>query len=225
MAGLGEFFLAGVVLANGPCLFICAPVIIPCISGLPWLKADSSGWRAGLKFVLVFSAFRLTAYALLGFFSVVVYRFIFAVLAQRGVYLRFFLGFFIVGVGVVYLLSNYFSQDKKGGGAFSFCGSVCTRFSKKSLWSMVILGLLIGFSPCPPLLAMLAYIAATAPGPWWGLLAGLVFGLGTIITPLIPLGVFAGFIVDKIKRFSRLHLAVRLASGVILIYFGARLIL
>lgn len=210
-------------MANGPCLFICVPVIVPCISGLPWLDKETQGWKIGLKFTLVFSLCRLSAYALLGFFAVVFYRFVFSILAQKSLYLQVILGFVVAGIGVVYLLNNLFTKSRTKKKE-SVCGLACRRFNKKSLWGMAALGLLIGFSPCPPLLAMLTYIAATAQGPLGGLLAGLIFGLGTIITPLIPLGVFAGFIVDKIKKFSGIHFAVKLASGVILVYFGTRLI-
>ncbi len=225
MSDFLQIFFAGIILANGPCLFICIPVVIPSIGGFSWLETESSGWKMGLKFVLIFSFFRLTAYSLLGFLSVVFYQFVFGVIAPRGLHLQLILGFFIVGLGLVYCLNNLFRKSRVGNPIYSFCSLACQKLNKKTLWGMALLGLLIGFSPCPPLLAVLTYIAASAPNPLWGLFAGLIFGLGTIITPLIPLGVFAGFFVDKVRKNPKIHLWVKLMSGIILIYFGAKLII
>ena len=215
-----KIFMAGLVLANGPCLFICAPVILSCISGLPYLDTGVPGWKIGLRFAVIFSAARLAAYGFLGGVSVVFYKFVFAFVAPRGAYVEFALGLFIIGVGVFYIFNNPFRTDH----ARARCGCLRMSLDEKSSWHMVILGLLIGFSPCPPLLAMLTYISATVKDPWAGVGAGLIFGLGTLITPLIPLSVFTGLIADKVKRFRGVPWTLRFLSAAVLIYFGSRLI-
>ena len=220
MAEMVKIFLAGLVLANGPCLFICVPVILPCISGLPYLGTEVPGWKTGLRFAVIFSAARLAAYGFLGGVSVVFYRFVFAFIAPRGAYVEFALGLLIMGVGIFYFLNNPFRTDR----ARVPCGCLRMSLDGRSAWHMVLLGLLIGFSPCPPLLAMLTYISATFNDPWAGVGAGLVFGLGTLVTPLIPLSVFTGWLADKAKRFRGVRWTLRFLSAAVLIYFGSRLI-
>lgn len=221
VAELIRIFMAGLILANGPCLFICVPIILPCITGLPYSGSDVPRWKLGLKFALIFSAARLTAYGFLGLASVVFYRVVFAFIIPKGVYAERVLGILVIGIGIFYFFHMFFMpNDQK----HSACG--CRRFTLdgRSTWHIVLFGLLIGFSPCPPLLGMLTYIAATAGDPWTGLGAGLIFGAGTLITPLIPLSVFTGFVADKIKNFSGVSWVIRFLSSAVLIYFGSRII-
>lgn len=220
MEDILKIFLAGLTLANGPCLFTCAPIILPCITGLSVSRAGSPGYRIGLRFVMVFSVFRMIGYAILGFLSVVFYRFVFGMVAPAGIHLRAVLGLFVAIVGVVYL----FYGGRQGRHSGSICGSAASGERGKSLWHIALFGLLVGFSPCPPLLAVLTYIAATSANAVSGMLLGATFGLGTIITPLIPLALFAGLISEKMERFRGLTVSIRFLSALILIYFGGIMI-
>ncbi|RJO65731.1 MAG: sulfite exporter TauE/SafE family protein [Candidatus Omnitrophota bacterium] len=216
-----KIFIAGITLGNGPCLFICIPIILPYIGGLPQQGAGSPGWKTGLKLTAIFSISRLFAYSLLGFLSVIFYRFVFGLLGSKGIYLHLILGILIILIGLFYLLNinqNLILSNP-------LCAFLRAKVAEKSKFNMVLFGLLVGFSPCAPLLAVLTYIAATAKDSLWGLLGGFSFGLGTLVTPLIPLGTLAGFIIDKIKKFPRAILTIRALSAAILIYFGVRLIL
>ncbi|MBU1998551.1 MAG: sulfite exporter TauE/SafE family protein [Candidatus Omnitrophota bacterium] len=216
-----KIFIAGIALGNGPCLFICIPIVLPYIGGLPQQGAGSTGWKTGLKLTAIFSISRLFAYSLLGFLAVVFYRFVFGLIGPKGVYLQLILGIFIILMGLFYLFNinqNFILSHR-------LCSFFRAKVVGKSTLNMILFGLLIGFSPCAPLLAVLTYIAATAKNSLWGLLAGFSFGLGTLATPLIPLGILIGLIVDKIRKSPRVLMAVRLLSAVILIYFGVRLIL
>jgi len=221
MNELTKIFIAGITLGNGPCLFICIPIILPYIGGLPQLGVGPPGWKTGLKLTAIFSISRLFAYSLLGFLSVVFYRFIFSLLGSKGIYLHLILGILIILIGLFYLLNinqNFILSNP-------LCALLRAKVVGKSKFNMVLFGLLVGFSPCAPLLAVLTYIAATAKDSLWGLLGGFSFGLGTLLTPLILLGTLAGFIIDKIKKFPRAILTIRALSAAILIYFGVRLIL
>lgn len=222
VAELVKIFMAGFILANGPCLFICVPVILPCITGLSYSRADTPGWKVGLKFALIFSIARLSAYGFLGLASVIFYRFVFAFVVPKGVYAEMALGILVIGIGIFYFFHNSFRPQ---GQQRTTCGYRRFDLDGKSSWHMILFGLLIGFSPCPPLLGMLTYIAATASEPWTGLAAGLVFGLGTLITPLIPLSMFTGFLADKVKNFPGVPWILRFLSSAVLIYFGIRIIL
>ncbi len=219
MADLIKIFFAGLTLANGPCLFFCVPVILPYIATMSEDNKGVPGWLKGLKLILIFSFFRLTAYSLLGFFSVTAYRFVFGFITPVGVYLQIILGIGIAVTGILYLLKN------KPGKKSSLCTKMHEKAGKVSGFNMALFGLLVGFSPCPPLLATLTYIAATAQNPVSGLFSGMVFGVGTLITPLIPLGATAGHIIEKMKSTPMALFTLRLISAVILISLGFKLIL
>ncbi|MDD5282232.1 MAG: sulfite exporter TauE/SafE family protein [Candidatus Omnitrophica bacterium] len=219
MFGVIEIFISGLILGNGPCLFICIPLVLPYIAG----SAQASGapvWKSGIKLALVFSLSRLLAYSMLGFFSVIFYKFVFGVIGTKGVYLQVLLGILIIIIGLFHLLNI-----KNLSLSNPLCKFLSLRFTERHKFNMFLFGILAGFSACPPLLAVLTYIAATARNPFWGLLGGFAFGLGTIITPLIPLGALAGFIIDKIKKFPYVFTIVRGISAAILIYFGLRLVI
>ena len=216
-----KIFIAGITLGNGPCLFICIPIILPYIGGLPQLDVGPPGWKTGLKLTAIFSISRLFAYSLLGFLSVVFYRFVFGLIGSKGIYLQLILGILIMFMGLFYLLNIKQSFILSN----PLCSFLRAKVVGKSKFNMILFGLLVGFSPCAPLLAVLTYIAATAKDSLWGLLGGFSFGLGTLVTPLIPLGTLAGFIVDKIRKSSAVLMTVRFLSAAILIYFGVRLTL
>lgn len=220
MDELIKIFIAGITLGNGPCLFICIPIILPYIGGCLELGVEPPAWKTGLKLTAIFSISRLFAYSLLGFLSVVFYRFVFGLLGSKGIYLHLILGILIILIGLFYLLN--INQNLVLSNPL--CALLRAKVVGKSKFNMILFGLLIGFSPCAPLLAILTYIAATAKDSLWGLLGGFSFGLGTLVTPLIPLGTLAGFIIDKIKKFPRAILTIRVLSAAILIYFGIRLI-
>jgi sulfite exporter TauE/SafE len=221
MAEFIKIFISGIILGNGPCLITCTPLVLPYIVGFPQSSSESKVWKVGLKLSVIFSISRLIAYSLLGFLSVVFYRFVFGVLGANRAYLQLFLGILIVFYGLLFL----FGVNQRFIVSHPVCASFYAKAAGKMKFNMLLFGLLVGFSPCAPLLSVLTYIAATAKNPLGGLLAGFSFGLGTIITLIIPLGALAGFMVDKIKKSSGFLMAVRCLSATLLIYFGVNLIL
>ncbi|MFN3966350.1 MAG: sulfite exporter TauE/SafE family protein [Endomicrobiia bacterium] len=214
-----KLFIAGITLGNGPCLFICLPIVLPYIvtSFKPQGKNNPSPFY-GFNLILLFSFSRLFSYSILGFFSVSFYKFIQTTVVSTQNYLQLILGILIVFIGVFYLISEKISL------ANPVCSFIQKKFVNKNKLNMLLFGLLIGLSPCAPLLAILAYIAAMAKNSLTGLIAGFSFGLGTLITPLIPVSTFAGFITDNLKKNPVLFTLVRVLSAFLLIYFGFRLI-
>jgi sulfite exporter TauE/SafE len=77
-------------------------------------------------------------------------------------------------------------------------------------------GIVIGLSPCPPLLALLS-LAALKKTALVGGLMGLVFGIGTLMTPLIVLGFVAG---KWAKVGGKIRSVNVITSGVFLISLG-----
>ncbi|MDI6641730.1 MAG: sulfite exporter TauE/SafE family protein [Elusimicrobiota bacterium] len=225
--------MTGVLLGNGPCLLYCLPIILPIIlttstecndkrSG-KFIRTDKvaksatmySGWWTGLKLTLVFSISRLIAYSLLGFLSVTVFRFVSGLMSEQGMYLRFALSMIILVIGILYILGKELNP---------VCNILSKYIAEKSARNLFFIGLLIGLSPCAPLVAVLTYIAAMSPSILFGLISGFAFGLGTVISIIIPAGTFAGFISQQLKNLPVVFKAVQIVSGVVLIYFAFRLI-
>jgi sulfite exporter TauE/SafE len=82
------------------------------------------------------------------------------------------------------------------------------------------MGFLIGFVPCPPLIALLVF-AATVGSAGTGMVLGLVFGLGTVISPMIVIAGAAGWFSDRIASDSPLFKqGVRRVAGLMLVALG-----
>ena len=228
MSELIKIFIAGITLGNGPCLFICLPIVLPYILASSKPRGQNQqkepeqkkGYISALKLTLLFSISRLISYSILGFLSVLFFRFVSNLAGGQNFYLKTILGILIILAGVIYLLDikkNFILQS-------SACSYLHKKILEKQNLNIFLFGFLIGFSPCGPLSAILAYIAAMAKNSISGLIAGFSFGLGTLITPLVPLGVFTGFVADKLKKYSGAFTVLRILSAIILIYFGINLV-
>ncbi len=91
--------------------------------------------------------------------------------------------------------------------------------------STVILGLLIGFLPCAPLLVILSYVGLISKTWTNSLLYSFSFGMGTFVSPLILLAIFAGlipqFLLNKKAVYSRIFSFI---CGLVIILLGIQLI-
>ena len=166
MSFLLDALVLGVLYGIGPCTLFCAPVIVPLVISF------SDGGRDGIKQTLIFSAGRIISYASLG-----------AVSGFIGVALEDFvpkevIALFIIILGILVVLKRY---PKK----CSFVKAV------KGKHASLTSGVMLGLSPCYPLIGLLS-LAALSNSPLTGFAMGIVFGIGTTITPLIILGFFAG---------------------------------
>lgn len=204
-----KFFIAGITLGSGPCLLICLPIL------LPYITAKGTDLKTGLKLTIIFSLSRLISYSLLGLLSVLAFKAVSSILGPQGEWIKFIAGIFIVIIGLTYFIGKI---------PHISCRFLHKYLIDKSNWNMFILGLLIGFSPCPPLVAILTYLACMAKDVFWGFIGGFSFGLGTFISPLIPAGAAAGLFSYNIKQSPRIFLIIRIICSLVLIYFGIRLI-
>jgi sulfite exporter TauE/SafE len=162
-----------------------------------YVAGTTDNWREGLKATLVFSLARLLAYVLLGTLA----------------------GF--VGVHLV----AYFREQA----VITWIQLAAAAFVilKNNILSMALLGFLIGIVPyCAPFLGILTYIAFTVRDPLTGALYGLSFGLGSaLLTPLLIAGPLAGLLPRLVFKNSLILELFRRVAGVILLFFGIRLIL
>lgn len=88
----------------------------------------------------------------------------------------------------------------------------------------VTLGLVMGALPCAPLLAVLSYIGLVSSGWQQCIFYSLIFGLGTLISPLILLALGAGLIPRMLFSRPGIYRAFRFVCGLIIVLFGAKLI-
>jgi sulfite exporter TauE/SafE len=175
----------------GPCTISCAPLIVPLI------MSTANNRKEGIILSIIFSLGRVISYILLGFFA--------GLLASGvDIYLpKKYLGVFFVLVGA----AVFFNIKGK-------C-ILKTRWKITSNFMALITGIVFGAAPCPPLVGLLG-LAIISKSAWIGALMGLVFGLGTIISPLIILGLFSGWFAKQ-KEFRKV---IPYVSGIFLVLLG-----
>ena len=208
-----EMFTAGLVLGASQCVVSCVPMLALYVAG------TREGWREGLKATLIFSFSRLFAYVLLG----LVAGFSGTLLAdflqspEFGSYLWISAGAFISLLGVLVILG----KEPR----FHFCRALSRHTVNDSIKSMALLGFIVGLAPCAPLIGILTYIAFSVKNFLLGAVYAFCFGVGTaIITPIVVLGVLSSVVPRLLFKNPRILDIFRRSCGLLLIFFGARLI-
>ena len=79
-----------------------------------------------------------------------------------------------------------------------------------------LLGVVDGLTPCGTTAGLLLTVAALGKGPWYGLLAGGLFGLGTIISPLLIIGGVTPVLWSKLARFRYSGIILRILGAAVL---------
>jgi sulfite exporter TauE/SafE len=180
-------FLYGI----GPCTLSCAPLVVPLI------MSTAKNSKHGVWLSLVFSFGRVLSYILLGALTGFLGYVLIKVVSKK------ILGIFLIILGILL----FFKIQNK-----------CILKSKIKISSSSIAlgtGFIYGMAPCQPLIALLGLTAASSSA-FTGLLMGLAFGIGTIISPIIILGFFSGWFAKQ-KEFKEI---IPYVSGVFLIIMG-----
>lgn len=211
MRVFADIFIMGIVLGWGPCLYFCAPILFP------FIAATQSGWLKGLKAVILFSLSRTISHVILAiiataFGQLVIDRFY----SKIGTNIYFVMPLFILFLGIALLLGR--------SPHLRFC-QIFSKYTTSQSWkSFILLGLLIGFSPCITLLGVLAYISAVSQDLLYGAFLGLCFGLGTSLSPLILIGILSGGLPKLIFRREKFLGIFNRICGLFLIYLGLQLV-
>jgi len=208
-----ELFTAGLVLGASQCVISCVPMLVLYVAG------TREGWKEGLKATLIFSFSRLFAYVLLGLVAGFSGMFLADLLQnpEFGSYLWISAGAFLSLLGVLVILG----KEPR----FYLCRALSQHTVSDSTKSMALLGFIVGVAPCAPLLGILTYIAFSVESPLVGAFYALCFGVGTaIITPIVILGVLASVVPRLLFKSPKLLDIFRRACGLLLLFFGARLI-
>jgi sulfite exporter TauE/SafE len=204
-----SLFLTGILFGSGPCLASCGPILLSYIAGTR--KNILKGLLDYVLFflgrllvyfvisLLLFSLGRLVAEQLLGS--------LFKYVVVAG-------GIFVITMGAFLALGRRME--------LGFCRFLQSNILEKNR-GVFILGLILGLLPCAPLLAIFSYTCLISKSWFDSLLYIGVFGIGTFISPLLLLVVFAGVIPRFIKgkNFGRMF---DLACGLVIIFLGVKLI-
>ena len=211
IANFFELFIQGIFVGSTFCLLFCAPIIIPFILG------TIGSWKKGFWAILIFFLGRITVYSIFGLFiglGKVIYidRFI---ESQFNFYFHLFAGSFILLAGLLLLLGK---RRKK------VCPGLEKLIISSNLRSIFILGLFLGTTPCPPLVAAFLYVFVKAENLLSAFFLILAFGLGTSFSPLLFLGPFSGFISQKMEGTKFLQI-LRICAALILFLWGIKIII
>ena len=205
------FFVLGITLGSGPCLASCGPLLISYCVGT---RRNIPG---AINAYLIFSLSKILAYLALGVSTFFVGRFIFDNFPNLYRIIQVCGGIFIVIMGALMLTGKSLA-----GGPCTFLHNHLLGENKKS---MLILGLLIGFLPCAPLFSVFTYSTLVSITWHQAFLYSFAFGLGTIISPLSILVIFAGLMARVINKEREISIRVMgVVCGLILVFLGAQLI-
>jgi len=168
---------------------------------------------------ILFSLSRIFAYLILGILFFFLGELLIGSVFERiSRYIFIFGGCFIVIMGILMILSVKLESQ------------TCPLFLKNLLFqdkkNILILGLIIGFLPCAPLLAVYSSTVLVSKS-WVSFLMHVAsFGLGTLFSPLLLIVFFAGFIpaffINKKPLFSRI---LNILCGLIMLVLGTQLVL
>jgi sulfite exporter TauE/SafE len=161
-----ESFILGLIYGIGPCTMSCAPVLLPIV------MSSSKNTLDGLKQSVIFSLGRILVYSLLGMLMGGVGKILNISVPQ------WVMGAFMIVLGI-FLFFNF--QKKCLMSKIKFTG---TKMA-------FVAGIMMGLSPCAPLVGALGLSISTKSIILGGLIA-LSFGFGTLLSPILLVGVVGG---------------------------------
>ncbi len=203
------WFLVGISLGMGPCMLHHGFIL------LPFIGMTQKNIRQGFREFLYFHSVRVITYSLLGTFGGIAGYFLYNLLTHR-LFIQVFqalLGVFLMGLAIFVLFQ----------GKNIICHWTRKHFLESRGKAMLLAGFLTTLTPCPALLGLLAYTAASQRVAY-GALAGMFFALGTVVSPfflVIPVwgAVRKHTVSDKIRSvFSFINALVFFAFGFHLIF-------
>lgn len=207
-----EAFIVGVFYGSVVCVSSCLPYVASYIAGV------GAGFRKGVMLTLTFNSGRLAAYALIGGVVGLLSGALRLIISAET--LLPFQGYSSIAFGIVTIVIGFTillkikSSHKCNMEANATLGDgmLRQRFDVRAF----SLGLTRGLVICPPLLALLLYALPFA-APVDGLVLAVLFGLGTVLSPLLLLGGVTGWLLNKAPLFRKL---IAVFGGGILMVLG-----
>jgi len=187
----------GFFLGYGPCLVTCVPILLP-------YTLTKKHWRQGFEATLTFSLSRLAVYVVLGGISGYIGAYLMQFFYETMVhfYIQGIMAFMLLFIGILVL----FGKDTG------------IKFCQVKEGNMVILGILVGISPCLPLIGILLEIALLSDNFISGMIYSFTFGIGTVLSPLLLIGTIAPLVGKRLsERIQRVFVYL---CGIFLIIMG-----
>lgn len=195
----GSFFVSGLMLGVGLCGLHCAVLLAPVAA------RTAARWQHGVGTALVFGAGKILVLSLYGGLAAgagdLIYRF------MGHDVVTFAAGMTLAAVGVWFLFKS---------GRCSRIGSSAPPF---------VLGVIDGLIPCGATTGFLLYVAAVGSGVWHGLFAGLLFGLGTVTSPVLLVCGVTPSLWAKLAHFRHSTLVLRVLGAIVLFVWSLQLLL
>jgi len=209
-----SLFITGIFVGSGPCLLSCGPLL------LSYVASTKTGAVSGIKTYLIFCGVRLAVYLSFGAGAGLIGAWVVHRLVESEALAVLFVAFgaFLILMGFFIILEDAVPQRWR-------MSLTCCHEGRADLRNIAVFALIVSLAPCAPLLALFGYIALVS-NTWYkgvGLMAA--FGLGTVLSPMILLMFLTGWFGSWLKSHRVVLRLVRVASGLIFIFLGARLIL
>ncbi|MFA5155994.1 MAG: sulfite exporter TauE/SafE family protein [Candidatus Omnitrophota bacterium] len=203
----------GISFGSGPCLASCGPLFLSYTAG------SGKNIPKSLAAYLIFSSARIAVYVVLGALVYLSGKFfteqVFAGITR---YVFWAGGTFIISMGILIAMGRNLDTVA--------CKFLYKNLLQKDRKSIFIFGLIVGLAPCPPLIALFSYVALISKSLTLSAVYALSFGLGTLLSPLALLAIFAGAIPGVMAKFKpAFSRALNLVCAAILIILGAQLII
>ncbi|MDD4202240.1 MAG: hypothetical protein PHQ52_02110 [Candidatus Omnitrophica bacterium] len=195
-------FIYGIVLGAGPCLGFCIPILVP------YFVARQNTLKESLKAYLVFSFWKIIGYIIFMFTFVLGLVFLQNILFNAKVVLAFFLIF--LGITIMFM-------GKKHSG-------ICNFINSGKVKNVGLIGILIGLSPCLPLIGIADYVSLIARTHVEVLIYAVVFGIGTTISPVIFFVLIASGVSQKIINSEKRVFITRIIVGIFLVILGSMMV-
>lgn len=201
-----NYFLLGLTMGTGPCLTACGPLLISYIAG------TKKNVQSALSVYFLFSFCRVLVYILL---SLLIYFFGSLIVTHSLKSLRSCIlmtgGGFIVIVGLMMVLG--------GNNHFKTCARIHDLLFTKDKKNIVVMGIVAGLLPCLPLISILSYIGITSKDLLNSIAYVLLFGIGTVCSPLFLYTLCTGLIPRDILKKRILTVM----PAMVLIFLGAHM--
>ena len=203
--------IIGIFTGSSHCLIGCAPFISTYVMGTGKRMSD------GLRSYMLFALGRIVTYTTLGIISSSAGRTI--NLKSHGLFIALSGGFLLILGMILCLKMTSQGRECEKITAAAECPGHGIAFNSSA--HLFVAGIIFGGMPCPPLLAMMTY-SLQLKAALTGCIVMLLFGVGTMISPLIAIAGLAGSFAKKIKeKAPKGNIFFQRVAGVILIIMGA----
>jgi sulfite exporter TauE/SafE len=194
MQFLLEALILGLIYGLGPCMVSCAPVLVPIIT------ASAKDYKQGIIATLIFSLGRIISYAILG-----------AISGFFGKTLDRFISPRVIGIVLIFVAVSIF---------FNFHNRCLISKLKITGYHLAFVsGIVMGFTPCGPMVAALA-LAILAKSIFLGAIIGVVFGIGTTLSPLLIIGLISGAWAKKLSSNPEFYKINNYVCAIFLMIIG-----